>query len=164
MSATKEKMENLHHNTEIMKKAFTPTGYSILIEMLDIKTSCTYHGMEIDYETGMTKGVVPLHVPETILLKEQEYEATGQVYARIVKMGPDCYTRMHFDPEQKWCKEGQLVRIAQYGGEKIKTPNFKATNLRLINDNDVLGILDESVLQETDLLEDAAIDLSSNEE
>lgn len=158
-SDTKKKQEELKKNTEIMKEAYQATGYTILIEMLEIKTSCTYHGMEIDYETGMTKGAFPIHIPESVFAKEQEFEATGQVYARVIKLGPDCYTRMHFDPSQKWCKEGELIRIAQYGGEKVKTPNFKMTNLRLIHDNDVLGVVDEAILREAGFLEDNSVEL-----
>lgn len=144
---------------EVMARAITPKGYSLLVKVLDVKTSHTYHGMEIDYETGMTKGAVPLVIPREVLEKEQRAESTGQIYARVLKCGRDAYTRMHFTPEEVWTKPGDLVRMAQYGGEMVKTPNGLLTSLRFINDADVLATVDEAVLQEAGLLQSTTIEI-----
>lgn len=148
-------------NTEIMLEAYEPTGYTLLIEMLDVTKSCTYHGKEVDYNTGMTLGDFPLVIPSEVLNKEQSAETVGQTYGYVRKIGPDAYTRMHFEPNEKWAKVGDLVRMAQYGGENIRTPNYKETSLRVINDADVLGTLDTKALKKAGLLDDIKIELDS---
>lgn len=150
--------EELNKNTEIMKKACTTQGGLILIEMLEVKASATYHGYEIDYDKGMTKSELPLYVPQNILDEQRKREKVGQVYGVVVQKGKDCYNRQFFDTEHQWCEVGDIIRIAQYGGDNVKTPNCLPTKLRFINDKDVLATYDRKTLEDSGLLESSTID------
>lgn len=145
-------MSELHKNTEIMKSATNPCGFSILIEPLELINleGKLGNNSKVDLKTGKTAGGII--IPEETVENLQTKSNLAQTYARVIKVGPDAYSRMRFEPQKAWCKPGDLVRIAQYGGEHIPTPNGKPTLLRIINDNDILCVMDEAVLAESGLL------------
>jgi|TARA_B100000780_G_scaffold276152_1_gene244188 co-chaperonin GroES (HSP10) len=67
--------------------------------------------------------------------------------AKVVTVGPLAFKNrntMESWPEGNWCKEGEFVRVAKYGGDRWEVPIPDATNgeaamFVIFNDLDILG-------------------------
>ena len=63
----------------------------------------------------------------------------------VLKVGPDAYNDRDRFPNGAWCKEKDGVIFARYAGSRL---NIEGGELRLLNDDEILGVVDdpESIL------------------
>lgn len=64
--------------------------------------------------------------------------------AKVISTGPLAFknrTTMAAWPEGDWCKPGDYVRVAKYGGDRweVSLPNGEAALFVIFNDLDILG-------------------------
>lgn len=64
--------------------------------------------------------------------------------AKVVSVGPLAFKNrntMDSWPEGSWCKEGDYVRVAKYGGDRweVNLPNGEAALFVIFNDLDIIG-------------------------
>jgi len=100
------------------KPNWTPTGWTVLIDPEYSKlTSWGFEIVEPDRQgiAAVTKG-------------------------QVVAMGKDCYRGSRFS--EPWCKVGDIVIYARYGGVIIEDPDTKKKYV-LLNDEDIKGIVHE---------------------
>ena len=62
----------------------------------------------------------------------------AQIFGTVVKLGLTAFKA--FDDGEAWCKEGDRVAFAKYGGFIIQDPDSKEV-FRLLNDEDVCAIV-----------------------
>ena len=77
-----------------------------------------------------------------ISLTEQSLEES-QVASSIgwvLKVGPDAYKDKDRFPNGAWCKEKDWIIFGKYAGSRIKIEDGE---VRLMNDDEVLGIIDD---------------------
>ena len=73
-------------------------------------------------------------------------EKYNEVIARVVKLGPTAYknvTDLSPWPEGPWCKEGDLVRVIKWGGDRWSVPVGEGEDkdwisFIIISDNEVI--------------------------
>lgn len=75
--------------------------------------------------------------PGGIAIPDQlaEREDMAQVEAEVMEVGPTCWKDQ---PSEPWCRPGDLVLIAKYGGLVRKGPDGRS--YRVINDLDIVGV------------------------
>jgi len=73
-------------------------------------------------------------------------ERIATVVGLVVRKGPDAYSDEDKFPEGAWCDEGDWVIFGRYAGARF---NIEGGDLRLINDDEVLAIVNnpEDILQ-----------------
>lgn len=98
----------------------TPTGWRIAI--------LPYRGAE------KTKGGIAL-AEET-----QRRQQVSTVCGYVLKMGPIAYSDESKFPTGPWCKEGDWIIFGRYAGARIP---IDGGEIRLINDDEVLGIVSD---------------------
>ena len=88
---------------------------------------------------GKTKGGVILS-DKTV---EETQIATN--VGLVLKVGPDAYNDADRYPNGPWCKKNDWVIFARYAGSRL---NIEGGELRILNDDEVLGVVDdpESIL------------------
>ena len=64
--------------------------------------------------------------------------------AKVITVGPLAFknrTTMESWPEGSWCKEGDFVRVAKYGGDRweVTLPDGESALFVIFNDLDVIG-------------------------
>ena len=82
-----------------------------------------------------------------IILSDKTVEET-QIAANVglvLKVGPDAYNDESRFPNGAWCKKNDWVIFAKYAGSRL---NIEGGELRLLNDDEILGVVDdpESIL------------------
>ena len=118
----KEKKEK---NIPEASKLPKPTGWRLLV--------LPHRGQ------GKTKGGV--------LLSDKTVEETqiATNVGLVLAMGPDAYNDKERFPNGAWCKKNDWVIFARYAGSRL---NIQGGELRILNDDEILGITDdpESIL------------------
>ena len=103
------------------QEGFKPSGWRILIEPIDLP--------------AVSKGGI-LFAPVT-----QELAKLAAVVAKVIALGCEAYQdTSKFTTGEPWCKEGDWVLIARYGGAKFY---YEGKEYRLINDDEILGVVDD---------------------
>lgn len=97
-----------------------PTGYHILIALLDAKE----------------KSAGGILLPEEHVYREQ----TASIVGYVVRTGPDAYQDKRKFPNGPWCKEGDFILFNPYSGSRVKV---FGKEFRLINDDTVLAVVDD---------------------
>jgi len=64
--------------------------------------------------------------------------------AKVISIGPVAFknrTTLDSWPEGDWCKEGDFVRVAKYGGDRweVPLPNGESAMFVIFNDLDIIG-------------------------
>ena len=64
--------------------------------------------------------------------------------AKVITVGPLAFknrTTMESWPEGSWCKEGDFVRVAKYGGDRweVPLPSGESALFVIFNDLDIIG-------------------------
>lgn len=64
--------------------------------------------------------------------------------AKVITVGPLAFknrTTMESWPEGSWCKEGDFVRVAKYGGDRweVSLPSGESALFVIFNDLDIIG-------------------------
>ena len=109
--------ETKEPNAEAMNPGVTPCGHRVLVWPLPIERK--------------TKGGIAL--PDNHV----EREGMAQVDARVMKVGPTCWADQK---SEAWCKPGDVVKIAKYGG--LVVTGLDGRTYRIINDLDVVGVME----------------------
>lgn len=69
--------------------------------------------------------------------ERKDAENVASVVAYVAAMGSDCYSdASRFTAP--WCKVGDWVLIAKYGGSRIKVED---TECRIVNDDNILAVI-----------------------
>lgn len=69
----------------------------------------------------------------------KERRQNEQVIGTVVAIGENCWKA--FDDGHPWCKVGDRIYYAKYGGWKVKDPDTSKEYV-LLNDEDVCAVLD----------------------
>lgn len=77
-------------------------------------------------------------IPETVKDRSQYAQTAGYV----VKVGATAYQQREFGDGVQWCKPGDRVAFARYGGISVKA---KGEQFRLLNDDDIVAILSDEI-------------------
>jgi len=101
---------------------WTPTGWTVLIDPEYSKTMDWGNGLKFEIVEPDRQGIAAV--------------TKGQVVA----MGKDCYRGSRFS--EPWCKVGDVVIYARYGGVIIEDPETKKKYV-LLNDEDIKGVVNE---------------------
>ena len=102
-----------------------PTGFRILVEMLEVRT-VTAGGVHISDES----------------IEAQKYMC---FIGGVVSMGPLCYNHRKFDGAGPWCQVGDWVAFGQNAGQSM---TIKGRDFRLLNDENILALIpDPSVIK-----------------
>lgn len=106
-------------------KNYKAVGYYLYVRLLEVQEEETSEGGIIT-RVGDTK-------------REQK----GKTYAEVISIGEDCWSEF----KTPWCKEGDVVNIAQYGGQDCEIPDgisqeekTELSRWKAIRDIDVLGV------------------------
>ena len=95
--------------------------------------------------------LVQIRTPETksaggIILTEGDRDTTmwNTQVAKVISVGPLAFKNrntMESWPEGSWCKEGEYVRVAKYGGDRweVNLPNGESALFVIFNDLDIIG-------------------------
>lgn len=97
-----------------------PTGYRILLALP--KPDDTY-------QSGLIKADIAKH-----------HEEITSVIGFVLKLGAECYVDGKKFPSGPWCKQGDFVLVGSYKGTRFK---IHGQEFRMINDDDVLGIVSD---------------------
>ena len=124
----------------------TPPKESLNAETLES------HAEKLPIPTGYRLLILPFTPPEKtkggIMLAKQtlDKERIATIVGLVVRLGPDAYSDKEKFPEGPWCKEGDWVIFGRYAGARF---NIEGGDLRLINDDEVLAIVNnpEDILQ-----------------
>jgi co-chaperonin GroES (HSP10) len=73
--------------------------------------------------------------PET-----RKHMGDAQIYGKVVSLGTNAFKA--FDDGDPWCREGDRVAFAKYGGFNIMDPKDKKL-YRLLNDEDICAVITE---------------------
>lgn len=85
----------------------------------------------------------------------QDEKKYGRFVAKVLAVGPECYNHEKFQGgvsikervPKPWATVGNYVVVGQYAGQQIPVyEDDKIVNLKLLNDDEVLATLDESML------------------
>ncbi len=112
--------EAVQEDDSLIDKLPSPTGYRLLILPFVPKEK--------------TKGGIIL-ATQTL---EKERLATNVGF--VVSLGPDAYKDARKFPEGAWCKAKDWVIFGRYAGARIK---IDGGDLRLLNDDEVLAVIDD---------------------
>ena len=108
-----------------------PCGHYLIIKLKDVPDEQTSEG-GIIVRTGDAKR-----------------EQAGMSMAEVVDVGKNCWSGFvdHNNDWEAWCKKGDTIMIAQYGGQAFPVPDdasaeekAELSRLKLIKDDDVLGV------------------------
>ena len=104
-----------------------PTGYYILVEVEAVE------------ETHENSSII-------MIQDEQKREAGGRDIGTIVEFGPICF-QGYADcktPKDWGCKVGDKVEFNRYDGKtpRLAESNPELANLRIINDNDIIAVME----------------------
>jgi co-chaperonin GroES (HSP10) len=77
---------------------------------------------------------------------EQARQSKGADWAIVVDVGPVAFTG-EMTGDVPWVKVGQIIRMQRYSGHQYEEPAGSGKRYGLINDEDVLGVYDENVLE-----------------
>lgn len=77
-------------------------------------------------------------IPETVKDRSQYAQTAGYV----VKVGNTAYQQREFGDGVAWCKVGDRVAFARYGGITVKS---KGEQYRLLNDDDIVAVLTDDI-------------------
>ena len=77
-------------------------------------------------------------IPDTVRERSQHAQTAGFV----VKIGNTAYQQREFGNGVPWCKVGDRVAFARYGGIAFKA---KGEQYRVIHDDDIVAVLDEDI-------------------
>jgi|TARA_R100000900_G_scaffold143595_1_gene126712 chaperonin GroES len=58
----------------------------------------------------------------------------------VMEVGPDAYNDKDKFPNGPWCKKNDWVLFARYAGSRL---NIEGGELRVLNDDEILGVLDD---------------------
>ena len=138
---TPERVLNFGSDTplEPQKEAITSENYET-------------HSEKLPNPTGYRLLILPFSPPEKtkggILMAKQtlDKERIATVVGLVVRKGPDAYSDPDKFPDGPWCEEGDWVIFGRYAGARF---NIEGGDLRLINDDEVLAIVNnpEDILQ-----------------
>lgn len=91
----------------------------------------------------LNKSAGGIYYPEDLKNKQDE----ARLVAEVIEIGPDAFSSLKSNPSRiPWCKVGDIVYISRFSGMEFKegtAPIYEDYNLRLINDEDILGIFEE---------------------
>lgn len=104
------------------KCGITPAGHRILVKPDVFMKS--YQGAIV--------------IPETVRERSQHAQTAGYV----VKLGRTAYKQREFGDGVEWCKPGDRIAFARYGGVTYKVGGEQ---FRVIHDDDVNAIIDEGI-------------------
>jgi len=76
-----------------------------------------------------------LYLPQS----SRDREQYAMTFGVVVAIGPTAWKA--FDDGKPWCKVGDRVSYAKYGGFVIEDPESKE-HFRLLNDEDVIAVVD----------------------
>lgn len=82
----------------------------------------------------------------------QDTEKWNTQVAKVIAVGPLAFhnrNTMEPWPEGAWCKEGDFVRVAKYGGDRweVALPNGDIALYVIFNDLDIIGLVTGDPLQ-----------------
>lgn len=98
---------------------WTPVGWRILIDP--------------DYSKTVDWGAAG----KFTIVEADRHGIAAVTKGQVVAMGEDCYKGSRFS--KPWCKVGDIVIYAKYGGAIIEDPDTKRKYVT-INDEDVMGV------------------------
>lgn len=98
----------------------TPTGHRVLVSP--------------DKQEKVTDGGII--IPDQTVSQEKQ----AQIFGTVEKVGANAFKA--FDDGHAWCKVGDRVAFAKYGGFIIKDPHT-GEEFRLLNDEDICAIITE---------------------
>jgi co-chaperonin GroES (HSP10) len=75
-----------------------------------------------------------LQMPEEV----RERELVGQVWGKVLAVGPDAYQDVKKFPTGPWCQEGDAVVFRSYSGTRVM---FEERLYALINDDTVQAVM-----------------------
>lgn len=104
----------------VRKKLPKPTGYHLLVAMLDVNDK--------------TKGGVFL--PDEL----KSRESTASIIGYVIDSGPGAYADMAKFPDGPYCQEGDFVIFRSYSGTRFKVAGQE---FRLINDDTVEAVVED---------------------
>ena len=124
-----------------MPKTLKPSGHFLTVELEEVvigKTTASGILYDIDLDKGKA-------------------EQAAFVSAKVVSVGINCWTGFT-DPNgdwHAWCEVGDLIMLAQHAGQRFpsnddlsKEEKEKLNRMRLIKDDDVLGVwIDEELAE-----------------
>ena len=67
-------------------------------------------------------------------------EETATIVGFVLKMGDLCYKDPDKFPTGAWCKEGDWVVFARYGGSRL---NIEGGEIRVLNDDEILAVVSD---------------------
>ena len=70
----------------------------------------------------------------------KHHEQITSVIGFVLKVGSECYADEKKFPSGAWCKQGDFVLVGSYKGTRFK---IHGQEFRMINDDDVLGIVSD---------------------
>ena len=76
--------------------------------------------------------------------EQAERETKGSEMAIVVDIGPYAFKDERLGGSS-WVKEGQIIKYLRYAGHQFEDPPGSGKVFRLINDEDVLGVYEETV-------------------
>lgn len=114
-------MEDVY-SSESNNTGIKPRGFKILVEIPKVKES---------------RG--GLLLPSQYLRKEM----TQSVFSKVLEVGHLCFQDESGNPIEPYCKPGDFIAMAQYGGTVIPPirPEDRGRELRLISQESVDGVL-----------------------
>lgn len=101
-----------------------PVGHRVLVKLKEFTEK------EEKSESGI---ILKIH---DNMMREQK----AMRIATVISLGPTAYK--DFGDGTPWCQPGDSVSIVRYSGEDFENPNTREV-YRIINDEDVLGIVEE---------------------
>lgn len=110
------------NNEEMHKRLpIIPVGYRILIKQTS-KSTTTSGGIIIATEV------------------EGSRAQKGQTFGQVMAMGPECFNKKNQEP---WFKVKDKVRFRAYSGEIFKDKYDENVWWHIMNDEDVLGLIND---------------------
>ena len=138
------KKEQLSTSTQEVPKLKTALLDKIQAEKKPEKDLSKTEDSKLPQPTGWRLLVLPFKMKEKTkggLILGQETLEKQQVASQcglVLAMGPHCYDKEKF-PEGPWCKKGDWVVFARYGGSRI---HIDGGEVRLLNDDEVLATIE----------------------
>jgi len=77
-------------------------------------------------------------IPDTVRDRSQHAQTAGYV----VKVGSTAYQQREFGGGVPWCKPGDRVTFARYGGVAFRV---NGEQYRVIHDDDIVSLIDEGI-------------------
>lgn len=119
-------------------KVIFPAGYRILVRSIEASDGLT--GAEAEEAPELKKlGFI------TKSKDQLERETLGNDGGIVVAIGSGAYKGPHLNDSPAWVKLGEIIRFARYQGVKVEIPQNSKKWYRFINDEDPLGIYEETI-------------------